>query len=50
MCYFSCDAVFGIITADFLSGLVHWASDSYGSVKMPVFGKVRALITAAGGN
>jgi ubiquitin-conjugating enzyme E2 variant len=32
-------AVLGVFTADFLSGLVHWAADSYGSVNMWIFGK-----------
>lgn len=31
--------VFGILTADLLSGLVHWAADSYGSVDMFLIGK-----------
>lgn len=29
----------GILTADFLSGMVHWAADSYGSVDMYLIGK-----------
>ena len=33
----------GMIVADFMSGLVHWAADSYGSVTMPVFGQVNNL-------
>lgn len=32
--------VIGILTADFFSGIVHWASDSYGSVEMFFIGKV----------
>lgn len=28
----------GLCAADFVSGLVHWAADSYGSAKTPVFG------------
>lgn len=36
-------ALCGIITADFGSGLVHWAADSWGSIELPILGKVKHL-------
>ncbi|XP_046565066.1 plasmanylethanolamine desaturase-like [Haliotis rubra] len=32
-------ALLGILSADFFSGLVHWAADSWGSVELPIIGK-----------
>jgi len=29
-----------MLVADFLSGLIHWFADSYGSVDLPIVGKV----------
>lgn len=40
ICVTFVSAFFGIITADFGSGLVHWAADTWGSIDLPILGKV----------
>lgn len=37
-------AVLGILGADFTSGVVHWTLDSWGSVNIPILGKVSQIL------
>lgn len=37
-------ALAGIFSADFASGFAHWAADTWGSIELPIIGKVRPNI------